>query len=220
MDERTSVALIQALADVWTAIRDRHPDVPGVVLLPAPAGGRANVLGHFAPLRWSPKTQDDGQLLHEVVVVAEHLNRPTAEIVETLIHEAAHALNFSRGIKDCSTNQYHNRRFRDAAHELGLDVAQVRHYGFAFTSLRPETAEAYVDEIDALEHVLVHRLGLRRLPPTPPGTKTPPDDKKPRSRSRKATCACDPAFIIRVSRKTMKNTTIRCESCGEPFRFA
>ena len=133
MDEKTSVVLIQALADVWTAIRERHPDVPGVVLLPAPAGGRANVLGHFAPLRWSPKTQEDGELLHEVVVVAEHLNRPTADIVETLVHEAAHALNFNRGVRDCSRNQYHNRKFRDAAQELGFTLANAITYVQAAT---------------------------------------------------------------------------------------
>ena len=54
MDERTSVRLIEALSRVWTKIRIRHPDVPPVVLLAAPAPrGEMRVLGHFAALRWS-----------------------------------------------------------------------------------------------------------------------------------------------------------------------
>ena len=44
-----------------------------------------------------------------------------------------------------------------------------------------------------------------------------PQDTNPQGRSRKATCACP--FIIRVSRKTIESTVIRCESCGEPFRL-
>lgn len=220
MDERASVALIEALAGVWSSIRARHPDVPGVVLLPAPSLTRKmNVLGHFAPLRWRPK-QREGALVHEVVVVAEHLDRTAADIAETLLHEAAHALNFSRGIRDCSRSQYHNREFKAAAEEVGLEVAQVPHYGYALTGLPQETAAAYHAEIAALEAVLVHRLKRVNLPPRPPGPGTTPPGAgdgtgAPSTRSRKATCPC--GYIIRVAKKTMDKTVIRCENCGEPF---
>lgn len=221
MDERVSIPLIEALARVWTAIRERHPDVPGVVLLPAPNPHRQNnVLGHFAPLRWSPK-EKNGQLWHEVIVVAEHLNRSAKDVVETLIHEAVHALNFARGIKDCSANQYHNKKFKEGAEELGLIVAQVRHYGFAVTSLPAETADLYSEEIQMLEAVLIHRqLGqLSQLPPKGPNSGPSGGGKgnKPRSRSRKAICLCP--FIIRVSKTTLEKTVIRCETCGEPFQL-
>lgn len=231
MDEQTSVALIQALAAIWSAIRARHPDVPGVVLLPAPAQrGKMNVLGHFAALRWVPR-KEKGGLLHEVVVVAEHLNRSAEDITETLLHEAAHAMNFARNIHDCSASQYHNKKFMEAAQELGLEVVQVPHYGFALTSLPKTTAELYAAETRALEEVLVHRHHAIRLPTKPPGT-TPGggttkggedeggnDDVGREGRSRKAVCACDPPFIIRVSKKTIEATVVRCESCGEPFRL-
>lgn len=231
-DDRYSLALIEALSRVWSRIRFLHPEVPPVVLLAAPSPrGDLSVLGHFGALRWKGKKQDDAHL-HEVVVVAEHLNRPAAEIVETLLHEAAHALNFERQIHDCSRSQYHNQRFKAAAEELGLDVVQVRHYGFSLTTLPDTTTARYQDELLYLERVLIHR----RRPPTPQGPGLPgpappaggagdddpsggaTGDDPPPGRLRKAVCAC--GFIIRVSRKTLTDTTIRCESCGKAFRLA
>jgi hypothetical protein len=229
MDEQTSVQLISAMAACWTAIRERHSDVPGVVLLPAPAQrGRMNVLGHFAPIRWKTKTADD-VMLHEVVVVAEHLDRSAEDIFETLLHEAAHALNFARGIFDCSpTSQYHNGKFKNAAEELGLEVVKVPHYGWAYTTLQEETRCVYAAVIAELDATLVHRRKpvIIIVPPSDPpaGGKTPttgtdPEDAStPSSRSRKATCSCP--HIIRVSKKVMETTTIRCESCGQPFSLA
>lgn len=220
-DDQVSVHLIEALSRVWSKIRTRHPEVPPVVLLPAPSSHpQMRVLGHFAALRWRGRRDYS---LHEVVVVAEHLDRPPEDIVETLLHEAAHALNFERGINDCTASQYHNRSFKKAARELGLDVAQVLHYGFAFTRLPPETAELYKEETEHLRDVLVHR---HRPGSAPVGLGLPPigtndgtaDSDKPGSRSRKAMCICP--FIIRVSKKTFETTTIRCDTCGEPFRLA
>ena len=221
MDEQTSVQLIQALANVWTAIRDRHPDVPGVVLIPAPAQrGRTNVLGHFAPLRWRTR-ESGGHLLHEVVVVAEHLDRSAEDIVETLVHEAAHAMNFARGVRDCTASQYHNKKFKAAAEELGLEVTQVKHYGFALTRLLPGTVERYRSVTSELDQVLVHRQRLLTRPrgPRPGGSGAAGNGDGSPSRSRKATCACAPPFIIRVSKRTIEDTVIRCESCEEPFNL-
>lgn len=217
-DEQTSVQLIQALADVWKSIRDRHPVVPGVVLLAAPAQrGGLNVLGHFAALRWSARKKE-GSHFHEVVVVAEHLDRPAEEIVATLIHEAAHAMNFHAGIFDCSASQYHNKRFKEAAQELGLIVEKTFHYGFAYTTLSASSAVLYRPEIQDLEKALVHRRRPMSSRPDP-SDDGEDGDAKPGSRSRKAVCACRPhPFIIRVSMKTLRDTRIRCESCGEPFR--
>jgi hypothetical protein len=230
MDERISVHLISALADCWTAIRARHPSVPGVLILPAPAQrGRLNVLGHFAPIRWKTR-QADHNLLHEVVVVAEHLDRTAEDIFETLVHEAAHAMNFDRGIHDCSsTSQYHNGKFKEAAEELGLEVAKVPNYGWAYTVLAEGTKAFYVDVITALGETLVHRrkpvLVVVPVAGPPTGGQTPAngrDEEDPtlQGRSRKATCACDPPYIIRVSKKVIDATVIRCDTCGTLFQLA
>lgn len=226
METDPSVALIRALSDVWTTIRLRHPDVPAVVLLPAPAL-RRGVLGHFAPLRWSPRRQN-GALLHEVVVVGEHLDRAPGDIVETLLHEAAHAMNFERGIRDCSASQYHNQKFQMAAEEIGLAVAKVPHYGYALTVMTPVTTRRYEDVTHELTEVLLHRRGVLISVKTPKDGgsedgETPPtatNDDTTKGRNRKAICACDPPFIIRASKKTLTDTTVRCDRCGDAFDLA
>ena len=225
MDEKLSVRLIKALADIWSAIRRLHPDVPGVILLPAPnPHSERNVLGHFAPLRWAPR-RAEGAFYHEVVVVAEHLNRPISEILETILHEAGHALNCARGIRDCSRSQYHNQHFKEAAEELGLCVAQVPHYGFAYTTLPPETEILYARETERLAQVLLYRHTVTRssAPPTPTGTTDAPTTTTgtappPKGRNMKAVCRCP--FVIRVSRSTLQDTVIRCDKCGQPFELA
>lgn len=215
-----SVALIAALDRIWQKIREHHPGVPSVVLLPAPAQrGRHNVLGHFAPLRWQTKHGGDHHL-HEVVVIAEHLNRGAEDILETLLHEAAHAANFEEGIKDCSTtSQYHNARYRERAEAFGLDVTKMPNYGWAMTRLKAETKIRYGPEVDELTRVLVHRRApiQPRIPPADPTTDddTSDDDAKP-SRHLKAVCEC--GFIIRASRRTFESTGISCALCARPFK--
>lgn len=222
MHERTSVVLIESLTRVWSRIRVHHPEVPGVMLLAAPSlRSDLSVLGHFAPLRWRHKMQG-GASYHEVLVVAEHLDRSAADIVETLLHESAHALNFARGIKDCTRSQYHNRRFKEAAEEIGLVVEQVQHYGFALTRMAPATITRYQEDIDQLAAVLIHRAKpiVTSIGTGTTGGTTGDTDEgdRPASRNRKATCACP--FIIRVAKSTLEQTTIRCERCGEVFKLA
>lgn len=225
-DEQTSLHLIEALVRAWSRIRSLHPEVPAVMILAAPASReQLNVLGHFAALRWRRRKAETEQL-HEVVVIAEYLDRPPEQIFETLLHEAAHALNFHRGIKDCTASQYHNRSFAEAAVELGLKVERVKHYGYALTCLAEGTAARYAPEIEHLASVLVHRARPMTITITGGGGSTgggggsaseddEEEDTKTRSRSRKATCACP--YIIRVSKKTIEETKIRCEKCGEVF---
>ena len=220
MHERASVILIEALAKVWSRIRVYQPDVPGVMLLAAPSlRSDLSVLGHFAPLRWRPR-QKGVASHHEVMVVAEHLDRDPTEIVGTLIHEAAHAMNFERNIHDCSRSQYHNRAFKTAAEALGLEVTQVPHYGFALTRLKPETRTHYAEDIKQLAEVLIHRAKPIVLSgATPKGEdEADPQGDKPASRNRKAVCKC--SFIIRVAKATLDQTVIRCERCSEPFHLA
>ena len=205
MSDSYAVRLIRALAACWTAIQHYHPDVPDVVLLPSPSRlGRRRVLGHFAALRWTGAQQHDEGLIHEVAVVAERLDRSAELVFETLLHEAAHARNFNLDIRDCSKSQYHNRFFKVSAELLGLDVAQVDHYGWAHTRMPLATETRFRVEIDAIASVLIHRRG-RSLTTT-----------RSRTRSRKATCGCP--HIIRASRTVLERTRIVCSTCNEPFR--
>ena len=215
MNEDATVALIRALSDIWRAIRSRHPAVPAAVVIAAPSlDRRMRVLGHFAPLRWRVR-DDDMTLIHEVMITAEFLDRPAADTLETLIHEACHAANFAAKIHDCSRNQYHNRAFRDRAYEMGLIATKVRHYGWALTELAEGTAAHYYVETQRLASVLIHRRRPTREPTSgvrDAGTSTPSA-----GRLRKATCGCP--LIIRASRKVLTATTIRCDVCGQAFGF-
>lgn len=214
------MALIEAITRIWSRIRVHHPEVPGVMLLAAPSSRTdLSVHGHFAPLRWRHK-QRGSIYYHEVLVVAEHLDRSPKAIVETLLHEAAHALNFVRGIRDSTRSHYHNRYFRSAAIEVGLQVAQQQHYGYALTCMNARTFTRYKEDIQQLAEVQIHRI----WPGLAAGSNIQDDssseigrDAKPVSRNRKAVCACP--FIIRVSKWTLDATIIRCENCRQAFYF-
>jgi len=138
-------------------------------------------------------------------------------------------MNFERRIHDCSRSQYHNQKFKEAAEEFGLKVEQVPHYGFAKTSVPAKTLELYTVEIAGLTDALVHRRKpIIIVKPAPPeggtgegseGADGEDTDDTPTSRHFKATCFCDPPFIIRVSRRTLAETQITCSRCGQAFEI-
>ena len=57
----------------------------------------------------------------------EGLRRGARAVLGTLLHEAAHGVATTRGIKDTSRQgRYHNRRFAELAAELGITVEPAR----------------------------------------------------------------------------------------------
>lgn len=208
MSQNEGIRLLQTLDSVWQAIRAAHPEVPPVLLLAAPSQRQHGPWGHFAALRWQHRT--DGKL-HEVAVFAEYLDQGPQHLLELLIHEAAHACNYVRGIKDCSASQYHNRAFKKTAEELGLEVERMGHRGFAETRLRPETATRFGRQVLQLgEEIRAFRRWSRRSVNV--GVQTPS------SRNLRASCDC--GFLIRVARSTLAATQITCSQCRRPFRCA
>ncbi|OGH60510.1 MAG: hypothetical protein A2848_02390 [Candidatus Magasanikbacteria bacterium RIFCSPHIGHO2_01_FULL_50_8] len=222
-----SVVLTKALSHLWCAIRKHHIDVPDAMILPGTKRHAPGALpGKFTGLLWQPSASTTGKRVHEVIVIAEYLNRTAEEILGTLLHEATHAMNFKRGVRDCTRSHYHNRRFKDAAEEIGLSVAQVVHYGFAITSVLPETTKRYATEIAELATVLMcRRIETTVETPTPDdGNVTPASAATPTAsperggRYKKASCKCP--HNIRISRATLAATTIVCKKCGAPFKIA
>lgn len=205
-EQSESIRLLATLDSVWTEIRAAHPDVPPVILLAAPGDReRHTKIGHFWALKWKHRTEGN---LHEVVLIAEYLQRTPQQVMEVLLHEAAHACNFVRGVKDCSSNQYHNRSFKLTAEELGLRVTQRRNYGFSCTDLQPETEKRWAAQIERLgNEIRIFRRGRR-------GRKL--GVQTPNSRNLRASCAC--GFLIRVARATLSATEILCSRCDQVFR--
>jgi hypothetical protein len=196
--------LVAALERAWTAIRDRHPQVPDVVTTVASGsvGRRGGLqLGHFADRRWTVATAQRPELF----VGGEGLAAGAIEVLGTLLHEGAHGLAAARTIQDTSRQgRYHNRAYAALAGELGLTVRTAGNRGWTATTVPAETAASYAAVIDDLTRALVL---WRRA-----------EDHGRGKRSRNllaAVCGC--GRRIRASRSTLQEAPILCGRCGEPF---
>ncbi|MBI4941424.1 MAG: hypothetical protein HY830_11820, partial [Actinobacteria bacterium] len=239
-----SSPLVAALEQVWAAIQHRHPEVPDVVIVVAsgsvgaPRG--ALKLGHFAAMRWTHATtssstaageagRDGGPALPEVFVGGEGLALGAVEVLGTLLHEATHALAHVRGVQDTSRQgRYHNRKFRDLAQEMGLEVRDVPVIGWSDTHVPAATVTEYAP---ALERLYLAMTIHRRAEGTPTPTagdnnnaataadgETTPAGGSGSSGSRNGTaarCAC--GRRIRVTASVLALGPITCGLCGQPF---
>ena len=109
-------------------------------------------------------------------VGGEGLARGSADVLATLLHEAAHALAHVRGIKDTSRQgRWHNVKFKALAEELGIEVAKDLRIGWSPTTLTTTTRATYAAVVDELGAMLrLHRAaeftggGATKAKPTPP----------------------------------------------------
>ena len=139
-----------------------------------------------------------GQGRYEINLCAEHLNRPFAEICETLLHEMVHLYNLQHEIKDTSRGgKYHNMKFKTEAEKRLLDVDKDSKYGFCRTSLN-EDGVAYIENLDAIN------FPLYRITPT----KASSGSRK--SSSRKYICP-----TCGLSIRATKDVNIMCGDCVE-----
>lgn len=211
-----SAPMVAALETAWAAIRARHPQVPAVVMVlggGSIGNGGGLRLGHFAAMRWADPDQPSGEdsdgvaaRLPEVFIGGEGLARGPADVLGTLLHEAAHALAHVRGIKDTSRQgRWHNARFKALAEELGIEVAKDARIGWSPTTIPAATREAYAAVIAELGRVLrLHRSaeitdGGRVKKPSPPP------------------CVCECGRRIRVSPAVLAAGPITCGVCGTNF---
>jgi hypothetical protein len=199
-------AVVAALEQAWTAIRAYHPDVPQVVvILGAGSESRRGLFkwGHFAAARW--QVADTNR--PEVLVSGEGLKRGAPAVLATLLHEAAHGLANTRGVKDTSRQgRWHNRRFATLAGELGQKVDVDKRTGWSQTSLTDQLAIRYADQLAGLDAA----LGLWRHTERQFG---------PAAASHNLlACSCECGRKLRVSRTTLEQAPIICGACEEPFQ--
>jgi hypothetical protein len=208
--------IITALEHAWAQIRHRHPDVPPVVVITGTGRQRRGyaTLGHFDPARW--RTGPDGRL-PELFVAGEllagyHGHSGGHAVLETLLHEAAHGIAHTRGIKDCSRqNRYHNRHFATIAGELGLTAPDQPHstLGWSQATLHPDKAAAWSHIIDQINHAGLPHLGAAQAVPTSPagrsGTRIP------------VACRCLPPRRLSVTARQFDTAPLLCGACGAPF---
>jgi len=222
----TAADLVHAIQDTWEAIRDRHPDVPEVVVtLGAGSLGRrgALTLGHFAAARWV-RNEDE---VHELFVGGEGLARGAAEVLGTLLHEAAHGMATTRQIQDTSRQgRYHNAKFAAIAREVGIEVEHSRELGWSTTTVPETTAEDYHEQVAALDAAI---FAYRRIEgglifgggttgTTGSGSDNGDDGaQQPKSKKNGHALVCGCGRKIRASNAVHEAGPILCGLCDEPF---
>lgn len=199
--------LVAALEDAWNAIRVHHPHIPAAVVIvgPGTGTGRPAEWGHFGSLRWQHTTTE--ARYSEVLVAGEGLNRPTVEVMGTLLHEAAHALADARGVKDTSRQgRWHNKHFARLATELGLTAEADDKTGYR-TTMPDLTAERYAATITALGTAIT----LFRHPEQPKPKKKRDNSNNPIPLE----CSCPRK--IRVAPTVIEAGPICCDVCHRSF---
>jgi hypothetical protein len=241
--ETTGSAVVRLLERVHERIRQNHPEVPAVVIV---TGSGADMFGqkwgHFRPRGWMARVAEEGAATHldEMFMAGETLAKGARQVLQTMLHESAHALAEKRGEKDTSRQgRWHNKVFVKTAEELGLEYKHGqadKTIGFSAVTLTEATLAEYADllaELDAEIHLTV------KLPFWLGGGATggaggedeDGDDsdggeqmgKKPRgtgssSNNAKLTCACEEPNIIRASKKVAAKMVVRCDDCESLFQ--
>ncbi|MFT4010937.1 MAG: hypothetical protein QM655_12950 [Nocardioidaceae bacterium] len=197
--------LVDAITATWTKVRSLHPEVPAVMFTLGEGiapNGRVT-LGHFLAAGWIERGTD--QTINEVFIGAEGLAAGADELLDTLLHEAAHALAHARGLADTSRQgRYHNAKFRDVAIELGLECTSDAKRGWAETTLSAPARVAYVNELAVLDTAIG---GHRRSRP-----------RRVRASSNNGialVCGC--GRKIRASASTARLGAITCGVCSTTF---
>jgi hypothetical protein len=236
--EAPASRLVAAIEAVWAEIRRRHPDVPEVIVtvgagsIGTPRGTLR--LGHYAAARWhptpaAPPAADDPRAPHavaELFIGGEGLARGSVDVLGTLLHEAAHGIATTRGVKDTSrAGAYHNARYKHLAEELGLQIDRDPTIGWSLTTVPPATVVAYQNEIahlrDAIAHIRESEHRARRPDPgTPTGGDADPGTNPDKTGGRSAptyTCTCTPPRRMRMAPTVHALAAVTCNACGEPF---
>jgi DnaJ domain len=198
--------LLTVLEDTWTAIRRHHGEIPpAVIIIASGTASKQARWGHHAPGRWHHNGTDHA----EVMISGEGLRREPAQVLGTLLHEAAHALAGARGITDTSRQgRYHNKKYALLAKELGLDVAEDTQFGWTVTTVPGATAARYASRLAAIADAMT----LWRK-----------DEHHARTVTRDtnliaASCPC--GRKIRVAASTLKEAPIQCQACDGTFEPA
>lgn len=221
-----STTLVDTIEIVWAAIRAHHPEVPEVIVTMGAGFSRhRQVLGQFHAGSWVRTTEDGNQSAHELFVGGEGLAQGAHQVLVTLLHEAAHGVAHTRGVKDTSRQgRWHNSHFRAIAAELGVATTKSHRLGWSDSSLADGVADAYADQLTELQAALTaHRRTFTGIPLSGGSSTTADGDvgDEPGAGDTKSSnghalaCPCDRK--IRASTKVAGAGPILCGLCGGQF---
>ena len=181
-DQQVSGVIVGRLNDVWRSIQSHHPDVPDVFIVTKASGRsrRGLTFGHYHAGQWDVAETTTP----EVMLSGECLHSGAEQILQTLIHEAVHALAKAREVQETSRQgRYHNHKFVNLANELGLawqtddqgvDLRPDSKIGYSAVVLTDALRERYAMEIKRLACLPVGKGSGGTAPapkPTPPRVK-------------------------------------------------
>lgn len=87
--------------------------------------------GHFTVQREWRVGEDN---YNEINISAEHLDRPIANVMATLMHEMVHYYCQLHNIQDTSQyGRYHNKNFKIEAEKRGLSIGKLQGIGWSLT---------------------------------------------------------------------------------------
>ena len=176
---------VRILNDTWRAIQALNPDVPDVFLVVKSSGRKrgGTTLGHYSYSEWEVGEAQ----APEVMISGECFAGGAEQVLQTLLHEAAHGMAHVRKIKDTSRQgRYHNKRFVALAEEVGLEWPTLvdtqmglftgmpyppdSTIGFSSVQLSQETITRYSARLIWLRTLKVCK-GQRRGPSIDPGVR-------------------------------------------------
>lgn len=175
--------IITVMNRAWQAIQRNHPEVPAVMIVTGRRRHKSegNIRGQHCRETWHVDGHEGRQA--EVWVSGERLAEGAEAVMQTMLHEAAHALAVARDIKDTSNkNRYHNKEFVKLAEELGLEgpaASAGKAIGYSDCTITSKTIEVYDYEIKELAEACKNFVA--------PDLTEGPERRKP---SAKAFCQC------------------------------
>lgn len=213
----TTTYIVTVLNRAWTAVQRNHPEVPAVMIVTGRRRSRQEhtTRGQHCAETWHVHGLEGRHA--EVWVAGERLAEGGSAVMQTLIHEAAHALARARDIKDTSNKgRYHNKEFVKLAEEMGLEgpaASGGKSLGYSDCTITSATTELYGAEIKELDDAC-------RSFVAPSVTEEKPA-KKP---SVKAMCQCpegdnEITWTKKFEKKLQEHGVppVLCGICGQAF---
>ena len=184
-------------------------ELPDCIITAIPT---AKAYAHYTP--WNAWETAKGQK-REINISTAYLDRPTEEIVSSLLHEMTHMYcDCVLNVQDTSRGgTYHNKIFKRVAEEHGLIIEKDARYGWTITSPSDELF------LWCCDHEELREIEMCRTLPTATftgghsnnkGTGTAPTGKNPNSHSRKYVCPCCGNSV-----RATKIVRIACLDCNE-----
>ncbi|MFF8432436.1 hypothetical protein ACF07Y_46460 [Streptomyces sp. NPDC016566] len=233
MTTQEGTRIITALESTWGAIQEHHPDVPDVVIVTGTGRGRRrNTLtwGHHTAERWLDAAAAGRRA--ELFVSGEAIARGGEMVVETMLHEAAHALAAARGIEDTScAGRWHNRKYAALAQELGLEPPKraAKVIGFSEALITAATVSRYAAQIRKLGAAALAHIeapsddegepGEQGQEPQQSGDNPGPRGGRGRAGKRMAVeCGCNPPRRMQVTPAFLEGGKVLCGECEQAFQ--